>query len=225
MIGMHQPSSAAAKSPPRLLGGLVEQFGRPTGGLGRMAGWLMSRTTADDRWVIDLLAIQPGDRVLDVGCGPGVTVQLLTEREPPSPLESTHPGNGASIDREESRGDRTRAGRNTPGWRSRIALSDRSFHEGLRHPFGGQPVRGSARWPMRYCCHDGHIRRNRHRRAVRWIADRDATGSQGLPRAPCRSRNVSKRRRVDALHPRPGCCRAPPLGAAGPTGRQRLSSG
>jgi SAM-dependent methyltransferase len=80
MIAKHQQSPAAARArPPRILGGLFEQFGRPAGWLGRVAGWLMSRSAADDRWVIDLLAVQPGDRVLDVGCGPGVTVQLLAE--------------------------------------------------------------------------------------------------------------------------------------------------
>jgi cyclopropane fatty-acyl-phospholipid synthase-like methyltransferase len=40
----------------------------------------MSRTAADDQWVVDRLDVQPTDRVLDVGCGPGVTLQLLAER-------------------------------------------------------------------------------------------------------------------------------------------------
>jgi ubiquinone/menaquinone biosynthesis C-methylase UbiE len=40
----------------------------------------MAKTDADDRWIVELLDVQPGDRVLDIGCGPGVTVQLIAER-------------------------------------------------------------------------------------------------------------------------------------------------
>jgi ubiquinone/menaquinone biosynthesis C-methylase UbiE len=40
----------------------------------------MSRTANDDRWVVDLLEVQATDRVLDVGCGPGVTLHLLAEQ-------------------------------------------------------------------------------------------------------------------------------------------------
>lgn len=40
----------------------------------------MSRSDADDRWVVDLLALRPDDRVLDLGCGPGVALALIAER-------------------------------------------------------------------------------------------------------------------------------------------------
>ena len=66
--------------PPRLLRPLFHQFARPSGLLGQLAGRLMAKTDADDRWIVELLDIQPGDRVLDVGCGPGVTVDLIAER-------------------------------------------------------------------------------------------------------------------------------------------------
>jgi SAM-dependent methyltransferase len=79
MIGTRE-DTRRPPAPPPLLGHLFEQFGRPSGVLGRVAGWLMARTDADDRWVVDLLDVRPTDRVLDVGCGPGVTVRLLAER-------------------------------------------------------------------------------------------------------------------------------------------------
>jgi ubiquinone/menaquinone biosynthesis C-methylase UbiE len=65
-----------------LLGRFFAQFGRPSGPLGRLAGYLMARLDADDRWVVDLLDVQPHDRVLDIGFGPGVTIALIAERSP-----------------------------------------------------------------------------------------------------------------------------------------------
>jgi ubiquinone/menaquinone biosynthesis C-methylase UbiE len=62
------------------LGRLFEQFGRPSGLLGRLAGYVMARSEADDRWVVELLDVQPHDRVLEVGFGPGVAVALIAER-------------------------------------------------------------------------------------------------------------------------------------------------
>jgi ubiquinone/menaquinone biosynthesis C-methylase UbiE len=71
---------AAVPEPPTLLRPLFKQFARPSGLLGHLAGRIMAKTDADDRWVVDLLDVQPDDRVLDVGCGPGVTVALIAER-------------------------------------------------------------------------------------------------------------------------------------------------
>ena len=45
------------------------------GVLGRVTGAVIARLTAEaNAWVVDLLAIGADDRVLDVGCGPGVGV-------------------------------------------------------------------------------------------------------------------------------------------------------
>jgi ubiquinone/menaquinone biosynthesis C-methylase UbiE len=40
----------------------------------------MAKADADDHWIVELLNVQPDDRILDIGCGPGVTVQLIAER-------------------------------------------------------------------------------------------------------------------------------------------------
>jgi ubiquinone/menaquinone biosynthesis C-methylase UbiE len=57
---------------------LMRTFGRPRGILGRLGGIIMARTNQQCAgWVIDLLDIQPNDRVLEVGFGPGVGIQLL----------------------------------------------------------------------------------------------------------------------------------------------------
>jgi ubiquinone/menaquinone biosynthesis C-methylase UbiE len=57
---------------------LLRMFGRPRGLLGRLGGVIMARTNARHAaWVIDLLEVRQDDRVLDVGFGPGVAVQLV----------------------------------------------------------------------------------------------------------------------------------------------------
>jgi ubiquinone/menaquinone biosynthesis C-methylase UbiE len=56
---------------------LAHQFGNPRGALGHLAGWVMGRRSSNvrrSRWAVDLLDIQAGDRLLEVGCGPGVAI-------------------------------------------------------------------------------------------------------------------------------------------------------
>ncbi len=54
------------------------------------------------RWAVDLMDVQPDDKVLEIGCGPGAAAELICAR-----LE---PGRGRlfAIDRSESGVDRTR---------------------------------------------------------------------------------------------------------------------
>jgi ubiquinone/menaquinone biosynthesis C-methylase UbiE len=52
------------------------------------------------RWAVDLMDVQPGDNVLEIGCGPGDAAELICER-----LES---GKLFAIDRSESGVDRTK---------------------------------------------------------------------------------------------------------------------
>lgn len=64
---------------------LVAQFKRPTGLLGGLAGWVMAHRSSNVRrnlWTIDLLAIEPTDRVLEIGCGPGVALAAAIRRAP-----------------------------------------------------------------------------------------------------------------------------------------------
>ena len=59
---------------------LIRMFGRPKGGLGRLGGIIMARMNRKvAAWAIDLLAVHPSDRALEVGFGPGVGIQLLAE--------------------------------------------------------------------------------------------------------------------------------------------------
>jgi cyclopropane fatty-acyl-phospholipid synthase-like methyltransferase len=63
-----------------------QQFGRPIGPLGRVAGWIMAwRPSNRERShrTVDLLKLQPDDHVLEIGCGPGVAIgfaAMLTPR-------------------------------------------------------------------------------------------------------------------------------------------------
>ena len=58
----------------------VRQFGKPSGVWGGLAGLIMeyrpSNRTRSLR-TVDLLDIQPGDRVLEIGLGPGLAVQKV----------------------------------------------------------------------------------------------------------------------------------------------------
>ena len=58
---------------------LLRAFGRPQGLLGRVGGMIMARMNADcGAWVTGLLELRPNDRVLEVGFGPGVVIQRLS---------------------------------------------------------------------------------------------------------------------------------------------------
>jgi len=61
---------------------LRTQFGRPTGLLGKAAGVIMARRPSNNdriHWTLSLLNVQPRDRVLEVGTGPGVAIELLSK--------------------------------------------------------------------------------------------------------------------------------------------------
>jgi SAM-dependent methyltransferase len=67
----------------RLRRNVVAQFHNPTGIGGHVAGWIMGRrpsNVARNRWAVDLLELQPSDRVIELGCGPGVALAAIAER-------------------------------------------------------------------------------------------------------------------------------------------------
>jgi cyclopropane fatty-acyl-phospholipid synthase-like methyltransferase len=62
---------------------IVSQFQRPRGLLGRIVGWILSGRGSNlrrNRWTVDLLAPESGERVLEIGCGPGVALELCLAR-------------------------------------------------------------------------------------------------------------------------------------------------
>ena len=63
--------------------GGVAQFHHPTGAVGHVAGWVMGRRSSNvarNRWAVQLLDVRPTDRVIELGCGPGVAIAALAAR-------------------------------------------------------------------------------------------------------------------------------------------------
>jgi ubiquinone/menaquinone biosynthesis C-methylase UbiE len=61
---------------------VVAQFARPTGFWGNIVGFIMAHRSSNlerNEWAIALLNLQPSDRVLEIGFGPGVTIQKMSE--------------------------------------------------------------------------------------------------------------------------------------------------
>lgn len=53
------------------------QFGAPRGVRGWIAGQVVSRLTSEaNRWAVGCLGVMPGDRLLDIGCGPGLGLAI-----------------------------------------------------------------------------------------------------------------------------------------------------
>lgn len=62
---------------------VVGQFHRPTGLGGQAAGWVMAHRGSNRKrnvWAVELLDVQPEDRVLEIGFGPGVAISELARR-------------------------------------------------------------------------------------------------------------------------------------------------
>ncbi len=57
---------------------MPSQFSKPTGLIGRLVGWIFANRASNVRrsnWTVELLKLAPRDRVLEVGCGPGIALK------------------------------------------------------------------------------------------------------------------------------------------------------
>jgi ubiquinone/menaquinone biosynthesis C-methylase UbiE len=62
---------------------LHRMFAHPSGFLGHLGGWLMGLSNQDiAQWTIEALDIQPRDRVLEIGFGPGEALRQLAQTIP-----------------------------------------------------------------------------------------------------------------------------------------------
>jgi len=60
---------------------LARKFRKPTGFLGRLIGMSMTRRNAREaKWTVSLLNIQPHQHILEVGFGPGLSIQHASEK-------------------------------------------------------------------------------------------------------------------------------------------------
>ena len=62
---------------------LFDQFREPRGLLGRLAGRFMSSRASNQQrsvWTVELLELKPGDRVLELGYGPGLGIAAVLDR-------------------------------------------------------------------------------------------------------------------------------------------------
>src|ERR671932_1469772 len=69
--------------PDRLRRRLVAQAHKPTGPIGHVEGWLFGHRPSNvrrNRWAVELLDVKPTDRVIELGCGPGVAIAALAAR-------------------------------------------------------------------------------------------------------------------------------------------------
>ncbi len=59
---------------------IIKQFGKPTGTLGRLVGWLLSIKNNDRvQWTFEKLRLQPNDKLLEIGYGSGVTLKKVAD--------------------------------------------------------------------------------------------------------------------------------------------------
>ncbi|MBI3676311.1 MAG: class I SAM-dependent methyltransferase [Proteobacteria bacterium] len=62
---------------------MVSQFAKPTGLVGRFVGWIFANRGSNVRrsaWTVGLLKLLLRDRVLEIGCGPGIALKACLKR-------------------------------------------------------------------------------------------------------------------------------------------------
>ena len=66
---------------------MIRQFGHPRGMAGSLAGLVMAHRRSNrqrNQWVASVLDVQPPERVLEIGFGPGIAIAELSRRVAPS---------------------------------------------------------------------------------------------------------------------------------------------
>jgi ubiquinone/menaquinone biosynthesis C-methylase UbiE len=72
--------------------GLRDQFRQPHGRLGRLAGQVMAAANAGmNRFTVELLDVQPDDRILEIGFGPGDLIRRLAAGTPCAMIAGVDP--------------------------------------------------------------------------------------------------------------------------------------
>src|SRR5436190_19113184 len=69
----------------------LNPFRVPSGPLGRLAGWVMSRDDSPHRELVDLVRPAPGAVACEIGFGPGQLLRLLAMRDPSARLCAIDP--------------------------------------------------------------------------------------------------------------------------------------
>ncbi|HMW02335.1 MAG TPA: methyltransferase domain-containing protein [Acidobacteriota bacterium] len=65
------------------MGYIASQFGNPRGLVGKWIGWLMAIKNNDRiDWTCSQLGVRPGDRLIEIGYGPGVAIEKLIQSTP-----------------------------------------------------------------------------------------------------------------------------------------------
>jgi ubiquinone/menaquinone biosynthesis C-methylase UbiE len=59
---------------------IISQFGHPTGLLGHLVGRIMASSNRERiEWAVGLLDLRPSDKVLEVGFGPGLAIEMAAK--------------------------------------------------------------------------------------------------------------------------------------------------
>lgn len=104
-------------------GPVTSPFAAPRGVLGRLAGRVMLWTNRQDE-LLEILRIGPGERVLEVGYGPGALIRLMADRTEASVILGVDPSPEMRALAGRTNGGAVRAGR------VRLALGS-AEHTGL----------------------------------------------------------------------------------------------
>ena len=71
---------------------LIEQFKLPRGAFGALAGHMMARKNRERiRWAVSEMNIRSGDRVLEIGYGPGTAIAEIFKQTPNCRVSGTDP--------------------------------------------------------------------------------------------------------------------------------------